>query len=100
MYDSNMWQGVLDTMLFDKVSKWLTDVTSFPDCPLFSTNKTDHHVIILKVVTPNTLTLTLRSFKTFVIYNCAYNSWDALWIGIQQILFIYDRHNKAITRLQ
>jgi hypothetical protein len=42
--------GVLDTTLCDKVCQWLATGWWFsPDTPVSSTNKTDRHVILLKV---------------------------------------------------
>ena len=51
---SRSWQGVLDTILCDKVRQWFAAGQWFsPGTPVSSTNKTDHHditEILLKVV--------------------------------------------------
>jgi hypothetical protein len=56
-------QGVLDTILCDKVCQWLATGWWFsPGTPVSSTNKTDHHDIteILLKVALNTITSSLR----------------------------------------
>lgn len=99
MYDSRMWQGVLDTTLLDKVSKWLTEVSIFlPDCPVLSTNKTDHHVIILKVVTSNTLTLTVIRVDQLIISDF-YVCHIGLCLHHNFLVCIKNRHSTNIIYL-
>ena len=52
-FEPRSWRGVLDTTLCYKVCQWLSAGRCFsPGTPIFSTNKTDRHVmteILLKV---------------------------------------------------
>ena len=61
-------QGVLDTILCDKVCQWL--VTGWwlsPGTLVCSTNKTDHHDIIDILLTVGLNTLTLLQLGSFII---------------------------------
>ena len=69
------WQGVVDTLLCDRVCQWFAAGRWFsPATHVSSTNKADHHVItdiVLKVAF-NTTTLTPDFFNFFELYKVCF----------------------------